>query len=751
MQHIVMKNRIKSLFTRFVAFMLACSTFLYVMFGNVQPVKAVTIESLPADIDIKVDSDSDYVSFEYEGIYYQIDRDFTTTDEDGYKYVVPHYNGVKSFLRLKYTDFGYRNSNYINDISCNPISLERDASNNLLKCSYWFSPSEMKVYALTHSRSYNDDTMSFILGYNSGSFNVQGNRSTVITTTVIDLSDNDINYSDLKHGIMDIYADVNSSKFSHSGYYLNKFTFKTISSLPSGFDCNTSQYSACYSLSDAEYYEYPDDLVCIDSNYLISGFYEPGTDEVKTPDYYFAHQYLFYLKDFGFTFIDSSVVLTDISFPSSDNIAKYLFDNVGNVRVYKSTNGTVWNELTNVVSMYTDNFTVDYGMLCKGQYQLLWSNDNSYDDNPLIPPEYGTITDITSDLDSLLDEFNRVELPSGDELTEGILPDINSICIEHSEGTEITRFLSSSLAYDTVKYAIYYNVMYGYRHCYIFSDTVPPCYFEEFNSDAVTVNLSFPYVLGFSWNISDVEYHEFNLVEDSVVELSTLGMYNRLMSNSLNNIDKQLGALRFDIHSDLRSLFDNISFMNLYVQKLITSVSDVEYAVTLAGNRLLTTNGFLKDIRNSLGTIDLSIGNGLLSDISGKLDTIISNMGNGSSSSGGGVVVGSDLTDVVVNIKDLLSDKLDADWLLSDDDNDLDGFVDDFGPLVQNIATTGVITSYFENSLIKINGYVDLTDAVGMINGFVDDIVGNMGMYSAAVFLPPAMGLVNLVMRKERL
>lgn len=747
MQHVILENRIKSLFTRFVALVLVCSTFLYILFGNVQPVKAVTIESLPADIDIKVDSDADYVCFEYDGIYYQIDRDFTTTDDDGYKYVVPHYNGVSCFLRLKYTDFSYKNTDYLSATSCNPVSLEYDAYNTLLNCSYWFSPSEMKVYVLTHSRSGNDNTMSYILGYNSGAFNIQGNRSIVITTTVIDLSDNVINYSDLKHGIMDIYADVNGGKFSHSGYYLNKFTFKTTSAPPYGFVSNNNQYSACYSLSDAEYYEYPDDLVCIDSNYLISGFYEPGTDEVKTPDYYFAHQYLFYLKDFGFTFIDSSVVLTDISFPSSDNIAKYLFDNVGNVRVYKSTNGTLWNELTNVISMYTDNFTVDYGMLCKGQYQLLWSNDDSYDANPLVPPEYGTITDITSDLDSLLDEFNRVELPTDIYDGSGIAKDINAICIEFSTGSEITRFLSSSLAYDKVFYATYTSE-HGIRHMYIFGSEIPPSLYQDVSQ---SVDVSISWFLGINFTVEGDEYLQFDLVEDSVVELSTLGMYNRLMSNSLNNIDKQLGALRFDIHSDLRSLFDNISFMNLYIQKLITSVSDVEYAVTLAGNHLLTTNGFLEDIRNSLGTIDLSIGNGLLSDISGKLDTIISNMGNGSSSSGGGVVVGSDLTDVVVNIKDLLSDKLDADWLLSDDENDLDGFIDDFGPLVQNIATTGVITSYFENSLIKINGYVELTDAVGMINGFVDDIVGNMGMYSAAVFLPPAMGLVNLVMRKERL
>lgn len=159
MQHIIMKNRIKSLFTRFLALVLACSTFLYVMFGNVQPVQAVTIESLPAEIDIKVDSDSDYVCFEYDGIYYQIDRDFSTTDDDGYKYVVPHYNGVSCFLRLKYTDFSYDNTDYLSATSCNPVSLEYDAYNTLLNCSYWFSPSEMKVYVLTHSRSGNDNTM----------------------------------------------------------------------------------------------------------------------------------------------------------------------------------------------------------------------------------------------------------------------------------------------------------------------------------------------------------------------------------------------------------------------------------------------------------------------------------------------------------------------------------------------------------------------------------------------------------------
>lgn len=749
MEHIVFKNRIKSLFTRFVAFVLACSTFLYVIFGNVQPVQAVTIESLPADIDIKVDSDSDYVCFEYDGVYYQIDRDFSTTDDDGYKYVVPHWREVISFMQLSGTDFGYKNTDYRRAITQNPVSLERNLNGHLLNTSYWFSPSEMKVYVLTHSREYHSESMSYVLGYSEGKFLIQGNRGTVITTTVIDLSDNDITYSDLKHGMMDVYADVNGGVFAHSGYYLNNFTFSATSFYPGDLSPSSSDWNGCWNINGATYCSYPDDLVCVESTYKISGFYEPSADSVKTPDYYFDYQYLFFLEGYGFTFIDSSVPLKDIAFPDSDNKAKYVFGAVGNKRIYSSLNGSSWQELTQITTMLSDSFTVDYKMQCKGDYQLLWSNDKSYDANPLVPPEYGTITDITSDLDSFMDEFGRVDLPSGDEIHEGIIEDINVICIEFSTGTEITSFLASSLSYDTVKYAIYSHPLFGYRHCYIFDDRVPSYLYEL--SDVTDFTFSVNWFLGFSFNLSFEDYTEFELIESSVVELSTLGMYNRLMSNSLNNIDKQLGAMRFDIHSDLRSIFDNISFMNLYVQKLITSVGDVETAINLAGNHLLTTNGFLEDIRDSIGSIDLSIGNGLLADISGKLDTIISNMGSGSSSSGGGVVVGSDLTDVVVNIKDLLSDKLDADWLLSDDDNDLDGFIDDFGPLVQNIATTGVISSYFENSLLKISGFVELTDAVGLVNGFVDGIVGNMGMYSAAVFLPPAMGLVNLVMRKERL
>ena len=213
------------------------------------PVQAVDISCLPSDVDLSVSYDTDNIYMNYNGFSYVIPRDGSTlyTSSSVYPY-------------------------------CTPTNFESDSFGNFCPASYWFSPSTNCVYVLTSSRAtYNDTFNSFY----------------------------PTDYSFIARSYSDGYFDFrcSSSLFVPKGTPIvcTRIELDSMSSFQQAVPTWSS------GLGDSFYFILPSDLLCIFSNYEISGFWEfKSSDTVITPSYYFDYQYIFYVDGVGYTFIDSS-------------------------------------------------------------------------------------------------------------------------------------------------------------------------------------------------------------------------------------------------------------------------------------------------------------------------------------------------------------------------------------------------------------------------------------------------------------
>lgn len=325
------------------------------------------INSLPVDIDIDVEYTSDSISLKYLNNTYSINRN-TTIDLVGTGY---------------YDDLTYSGGSALDGYYTNyyPISFE-STEKGFTNASYWFSPSQMKVFVLTSSFTRRSSSISGIsnavCSYSPGSdygFFSFSNR-----------------YSQTGGNVFISVIDLNSNTLSLG--------------VSSGLENNSYSYYSCLDDPESKFTLYfPNDLVCIFSNYSISGFYEPDTSKVNTPDYYFNNQYIFYSEGNGYTFVDSASRLTSIGFPSGVNTARYNFEDSGNFYVYTSVDGITWVKKTSVTTMYSDYFDVKYDSNFATTYFLISTNDSFYGDPPI---EWSSVDDIISSLDDIIDSDGSV-------------------------------------------------------------------------------------------------------------------------------------------------------------------------------------------------------------------------------------------------------------------------------------------------------------------------------------------------------
>lgn len=361
--------KIQKILYRIVSFLLFISVSFCSIFSSCEGVLAADpeINSLPVDIDIDVEYTSDIISLKYLNNTYTINRN-TSIDLVGTGYY------EKNYYSPYPKDFYYSL----------PVDFEHTyTSKSLLytDASYWFSPSELKVYVLTSpfyvrsSYKYKfNSVLSFFSGADYGYFSFSTNN----------LSE-------------------------HSNVYISVLDLSTYSlSLGRKYVTESEGYN-CYGCLDDPNNEvtcyFPNDLVCIFSNYAISGFYDPDTSKVNTPDYYFNNQYIFYSEGNGYTFVDSASRLTSIGFPSGVNTARYTFEDTCNFYVYTSVDGITWVNKTSVTTMYSDYFDVEYASNFATTYFLISTNDSFYGDPPI---EWSSVDDIISSLDDIIDSDGSV-------------------------------------------------------------------------------------------------------------------------------------------------------------------------------------------------------------------------------------------------------------------------------------------------------------------------------------------------------
>lgn len=367
---------------------------LVVYCGGFYSAQAAEVSTLPADIDITVNYDADSINWTYDGTDYSFSRDFPLVLSHG-----------ESQLFYNATNYRYL-YDYKGSASMPPLTVEADSSFVLCRASYWFSPSENALYIIRDddrfSSSYYSAVRSYGVSNGHGSFYMVGGSKSV-------------DFCVLRYDFNDCTFIYGVDKYLYGNHSFNSFKYYDFNSGMALKD--SANYDTYISVDDAELTCYiPSDLLCIFSNYEISGFYEPDTSKVNTPDYYFNYQYIFYRDGKGYTFVDSAQPLTEVT--AQGSYAYLTFSDSCNKYIYTSIDGITWDIKTTVDTMYGGTFTklaydwlyskTTVGAVNQYDAELVYTNDDKFgvsmfdwqdiksviSDITLISTEGGTIADI---------------------------------------------------------------------------------------------------------------------------------------------------------------------------------------------------------------------------------------------------------------------------------------------------------------------------------------------------------------------
>ena len=741
------------------------------------------VSTLPADIDIDVDYSSDAVNFTYAGKAYSIDRKHNVN-------------------LIHYSYRQYSSGTYERDYN-QPETFECSFAGDLCYTSYWFSPSEMRIYVLmTPSLRKVSQVKSYLASSNYGTFLLVDARyfdtgSNSVFMTTIDYSSGSAVYNVMssQEGISswdanssntknydDVYAcasNINYFNYYMTGYLDDNYLRRAGLYYKATGELNTSDYAS-------NYHYIPNDLLCIFSNYEISGFYEPDTSKVSTPDYYFNYQYIFYKKGYGYIFVDSAKRCKEVGFPSGVTNPRFYFDGEGNNYVYTSVDGITWILKSACNTMYNSYFEVSCGYEFT-DYTLVYTNDKSFGGDPLVTPSYGNITDVTDNLNSFLNDYNIIST-SG---RGGSLNSFDYAVVEYPENNSFFGAFMGTLTMKSVKYCVYENItskgsgrFSDYIHVYYFASDAAPYITIDYPIDSSGIIAKSP-LIHLIYSNSSFADCTYSLL--STTEVPTLSMYLRLLNNATLNIDTKLSALRTDLHADLKSIFKNITLTNQYLKRISANLDSLsipaaapdysgrfdnlsaaldklhndliyEEGVTKLPNvpqYLVYVYSVTKDIRTRLDNINVQISDDIVTfrkavisrfdPVTEKLDSIIAKI---PSTSGGGSFDDSNLVGSIVSLKADISDNFTTlIKLLKNDTDGVEGIAD-----LTSFLTTYVVSmgnaAYFTTLLDFADG---VKNNVVLINETMVTMVTDSGIFAPIFTLGAGFAVFSGLIRKERM
>ena len=379
------------LYLKIFYFFLAFCLFTYFIFVHPSfDVLAASVSSLPKDIDISVDFDSDNIYVSYNGYDTTISRHTSTTFDNGYHYV--YYSGTV-FACKDYFAFGYFPPSAYNAsvrYTYLPSELEK-CNDKVANASYWLDPVSNCVYVFTSSFSgyygmYSGITR-MIDNYFVFPFPQSKTWPWIVTVTRIDLVTNVVtHYFDYAYSTTD---GTKNGIFTLNTLYTFDYhgtdnidlgdKYSRVSHQSPTYYYGNAAYSAC-----GKSYNLPSGTVCIFANHKIEGFFDYDDSDVITPSYYFRYQYVFYKESYGFLFVDSSGKLDNI-FQDRDTFDITLnFKNKCNFYCYFSSVGLSesWTNLVNYSTMYSSSFKVpkvsNFVNPNIESFKLIYCNDSDY-------------------------------------------------------------------------------------------------------------------------------------------------------------------------------------------------------------------------------------------------------------------------------------------------------------------------------------------------------------------------------------
>lgn len=618
------------------------------------PVLASEVESLPVvDVDVVGSYDSGNVYVECNGVKYSIPRDTV----------------CYSMISGAYP-------------SSVPYTFESCSVGADCPVSYWYSPSNNCVIVVTSARMGFNENVSSVKGYEychvvrsfaNSQFNVVAEEGQVY-----------------KYGIC-------------AGVYTVWDCSSNSIVVSNSFNVGSSVKSSVFTIDDSNGGEY-NDLVCVFSTYEIKGFYEFNADsKVVTPEYYFDYQYLFYTERNGYVFIDSSSPLDYISNASDPTKAVLVFEDECNKHVYTSQMGNSWIVDNNVSTMYGVNYQMDCYYFYSGPggiscYTLVYCNDEGYEEEPLVTPEYGDIKDITEYLNDFI--IDGKPLPSGGRG--------NGLTYEEIQNLPVCDY--------------YEFIIYGFTHEYY---TRYKVVYDDGSSDYI-------YDLESGrWGGGSHGDRLFSYTE--LEKIPTIAYYLYDLNLTLDDTNLLIKTYGDALHSDIKAVFDNVTITNTYLY-------DIK-------SLLVNTNKLLSDINSPSnvggGSSSTDITTDFLITLDDDILVSLNDIKNSIESSGGSggsdddTDVDIDLPDVDVDVPDDIFDIADEDLL---DDLFNHNFVQS---AISSIATGTLISGTFSN--ITSSG---ASSGVVWLNSAVSSIYLANNKVAAVLILGVTMSVVGLVVRK---
>lgn len=716
---------------------------------------APEISTLPADIDIDVDYTADTVNFTYAGNTYSIDRNHNVN--------LTHYSyGSNSRYNFDY--------NY-------PETFERLFNGNSCYASYWFSPSELRVYVLI-ARSGISKVRCYVPSANYGTFCVCDKYENVYYYMItIDYSSGSAVYNKMSsQDAIDLISSYDESKnrscdnlyacklfdssslyvnYYHTGYLVGDWFYGAEIGYKASGELNSSDYAS-------NYHYIPNDLLCIFSNYEISGFYEPDTSKVNTPSYYFNYQYIFYKEGYGYIFVDSAKRCKEVGFPNGVNRPMFYFEAEGNNYVYSSVDGITWT-LKSSFEKYTSNFMfnnkfeVDCGSYAFTDYTLVYTNDSRFGEEPLVTPDWGDFSDVIEKLPDITDVYDNLLSHKTDKQTTA-LTGINKFMYNIVSG--LTSNIGLGGLYDSIVSSIK-----GDSYTYSLSEYM----LTNLNND-LSVSLVYDYaeIDGEAWEVPRVTLYGYivhidktlnnllsnfnNLINISDSRLKSIYQNITLSNQYLKRVSDNLDSLSIPAATDYSGDFDKLSAAldklhnDLIYEEGVTKLPNVP-------QYLVYVYGVTKDIRTKLDNINVQISDDIVTfrkavisrfdPVTEKLDSIIAKI-----PSGGGNFDDSNMVGSIVSLKADISDNFTT--LIKLLKNDTDG--------VENIAdltsflTTYVVSmgnaAYFTTLLEFADG---VKNNVTLINETMGSMFTDSGIYAPVFTLGAGFAVFGGLIRKERM
>ena len=671
------------------------------------------VSTLPADIDIDVTYDADTVTFTYNNVTHSIDRN------------------------TRYE--------YINSSTSNPKFLERTSTGYYIPASYWFSPSENRLYVFSGCtvNSVSSETTLFdfcyILGYVPGSNNA--------TTDIVG---NFYLHNDVGgyNGTFMYFIDYNF------GYVCN--TYKLYSDdgwsrdrnicywYPNVAKINGEDAYKILGVSSNKRYYFPADLICVFSNYEISGFYEFDNIKVNTPSYYFNFQYIFYKEKYGYIFVDSAKRVREVGFPNNVNNPRFFFEDICNSYVYSSSDGVSWTLLTTTSTAYAKYFEVSTGISWT-DYTLVYTNDKSFGGDPLVTPDWGDFSDVIEKLPDITDVYDNLLSHKTDKKGSS-LSGLNKFMYRLISG------ITSKIGLDGVYDSIASSIM-GDSYTYSLSEYM----LTKLNTD-LSVSLVYDYaeIDGEAWEVPRVTLYGYIVHIDKTL--------NNLLSNFNNLINIS--------DSRLKSIYQNITLSNQYLKRISDNLDSLsipaagpdysgnfdklsaaldklhndliyEEGVTKLPNvpqYLVYIYGVTKDIRTRLDTIidKMPAGSG---SVDVDTDSIVTAINESATSLTATVDSGTDRLHSDLNyIKALMT--IDTVNKLFGDDKDSQNIFNFVSKGIASIVSGSIISDALAFS-------TNTKDGIIYISSYVNKFYDAVPVYSAVVTVGASFFIIDMVLRRK--